>query len=1017
MLISMRLVVLVFLIFSFKCIGQIPSYDWSIGIGGASNDIIRNTTTDNLGNVYNTGYFRNFADFNPGNSSYLLSSNGGQDAFVQKLTENGDLIWARSFGGSLQDDAKDIFVDPLGNVFITGEYNGTIDIDPGPGSSMLTSNGGTDIFIQKLDSNGNFVWGKSIGGQFNDFGTNIIVDSTGNLYVSGAFRDLVDFDPNSGFTSLSSNGFRDIFLLKLNSDGNYIWSKNIGGIGHDEPNALTFDVSGIYLAGCFRDSVDFDPGNGVVNKISNGDYDIFVQKLTYNGDYLWVNTYGGPGNDAAYELCLGGSNIIYISGHFQDSVDFNPSVVSSNIISSNGLLDAFAQKLYKSNGDHIWTHGMGGPQDDSGLGIAVDFQGNPYFSGFFYDQFDADPSVAIYNIMSNGNQDAFVTKFNENGQLLWGANFGSGQDDWGGKMNSDINGDIIFSGFFQGSVDFNVGIPINIETSSGFIDGFCLKLKECYATYSSRSDTVCGSYTAPDGQVYSSSGTYLAVISNSNGCDSIITMNLVIGNNSVNFITENACSSYTAPDGQVYTSTGQYTAILPNSNGCDSLIVITLSINNSYDTLNVSSCNNYAAPNGLVYSSSGTYTSIIPNANGCDSIITINLTITTSTTVSVLESSCGPYTAPDGQVYNSSGQYTAFLPNSSGCDSIINIFLTYNPIPSVDSTSNYVFCESAISNLISFTGSDTNNFYTWTNDNPLIGLNASGTGDINPFFTYNSINIPEYAYVIVTPHISLCTGQPDTFQITINPSPVINPIPNQVLCDGDSTNDILFSGGESNCIYYWSFDDPNLGISLNGAGDINSFEAKNDLPYPVTSNFTAYASQNGCNSLPIVFSITINSVDATITNNSPVLIANASNGALYQWYNCDNDLPISGEVSQSFTAVQSGEYAVIVSQYGCVDTSWCYNINLLDLEDSYNAGNNYEIYPNPTTSSINIIGDIGNSNIVNITLKDINGKCIFYYNDLIKEINDLEITGNPGIYFLQIENSQGQRFNYRIVKI
>ena len=229
----------------------------------------------------------------------------------------------------------------------------------------------------------------------------------------------------------------------------------------------------------------------------------------------------------------------------------------------------------------------------------------------------------------------FVTKFNENGQLLWGANFGAGQDDWGGKMDCDINGDIIFTGFFEGSVDFNVGIPVNIETSSGLIDGFCLKLKECYATYSSRSDTVCGSFTAPDGQIYTSSGTYTAIIPNVNGCDSVITMDLVIGNNSVNFIIENACSSYTAPDGQVYTSSGQYTAIIPNSNGCDSLIVITLFIKDTYETLNISTCNNYAAPNGLVYSSSGTYTAIIPNASGCDSIITINLTITTINNICV----------------------------------------------------------------------------------------------------------------------------------------------------------------------------------------------------------------------------------------------------------------------------------------------------------------------------------------------------------------------------------------------
>ena len=83
----------------------------------------------------------------------------------------------------------------------------------------------------------------------------------------------------------------------------------MGGLGHDEPKALISDISGIYFAGSYRGTVDFDPGIGVVNKTSNGDFDIFVQKLTHNGDYLWVNTYGGPGNDAAYELCFGFSNI------------------------------------------------------------------------------------------------------------------------------------------------------------------------------------------------------------------------------------------------------------------------------------------------------------------------------------------------------------------------------------------------------------------------------------------------------------------------------------------------------------------------------------------------------------------------------------------------------------------------------------------------------------------------------------------------------------------------------------
>ena len=108
---------------------------------------------------------------------------------------------------------------------------------------------------------------------------------------------------------------------------------------------------------------------------------------------------------------------------------------------------------------------------------------------------------------------------------------------------------------------------------------------------------------------------------------------------------------------------------------------------------------------------------------------------------------------------------------------------------------------------------------------------------------------------------------------------------------------------------------------------------------------------------------------------------------------------------------------VIVTQYGCVDTSWCYNINLLDLEDALYAESIYEVYPNPTTSSINIANYGGNNDFVKIILKDIHGKSMFLNNDFINDIYKLDIKGNPGIYFLQLENVNGRIFNYRIVKI
>jgi hypothetical protein len=152
-------------------------------------------------------------------------------------------------------------------------------------------------------------------------------------------------------------------------------------------------------------------------------------------------------------------------------------------------------------------------------------------------------------------------------------------------------------------------------------------------------------------------------------------------------ITEVVCDTYTAPDGQTYTSSGNYTAIIPNAAGCDSTITIDLTVNESTtSSITEVVCDTYTAPDGQTYTSSGNYTAVIPNAAGCDSTITIDLTVNESTTSSITEVVCGDsYTAPDGEIYTSSGSYTAVLTNAVGCDSTISIDLTIVDIdPSID---------------------------------------------------------------------------------------------------------------------------------------------------------------------------------------------------------------------------------------------------------------------------------------------------------------------------------------------
>ncbi len=154
------------------------------------------------------------------------------------------------------------------------------------------------------------------------------------------------------------------------------------------------------------------------------------------------------------------------------------------------------------------------------------------------------------------------------------------------------------------------------------------KLDSCGNSFAAITPTTCSTYTAADGQVYNSSGTYTAIVPNMYGCDSVISIQLTLLPSTSATISANSCDTYTAPDGQVYTASGNYQAIVPNMAGCDSLITIVLDIDSSTTSfISPTACRRYTAPNGSNYTNSGTFTSTIPNAQGCDSVITVQLTI------------------------------------------------------------------------------------------------------------------------------------------------------------------------------------------------------------------------------------------------------------------------------------------------------------------------------------------------------------------------------------------------------
>ncbi len=218
--------------------------------GGAGIDHGLGIDTDAASNVYVAGNFMNTVDFDPSEAVVELTSFGQEDIFVAKYSPAGALIWVRQLGGTGRDYGFDVAVDGAGNVYATGGFRGTADFNPGAATFNLMSVGPQDAFVCKLDSSGNHVWARQFGGNSadfgasNDLGTGIDVDSAGNVHTTGLFWLTADFDPGVGVANLTSAGGSDVFVSKLDTNGNFVWARQFAGAADAGVEDISVDAAG-----------------------------------------------------------------------------------------------------------------------------------------------------------------------------------------------------------------------------------------------------------------------------------------------------------------------------------------------------------------------------------------------------------------------------------------------------------------------------------------------------------------------------------------------------------------------------------------------------------------------------------------------------------------------------------------------------------------------------------------------------------------------------------------------------
>lgn len=369
--------------------------------------------------------------------------------------------WARHTGAtSGPGEVGGVALDTSGNVYSVGTFSGTGDFDPGPGIFTLTSFGGRDAYLSKLDGSGNFLWAVVLGGTGEDQAHGVAVDSTGNVYVVGFFSGTADFDPGPGIYPLTSLGLGDVFISKLDSNGDLVWAAHMGGastLTTDFCKGVALDsVGSVYTVGYFFDTADFDPGPGTFNLTSVGDSDVFVAKLDNGGNFIWAVQLGGPTFDAAYAVALDGGGNIYTVGTFSSTADFDPGLGLFQLVSV-GAQDGFISKL-DSNGTFSWATQLGGTLNDRYLGIAIDASSSIQSVGAFEGTADFDPGIASYNLTSAGAEDIFVSKFDLNGNLTWAVQMGGISRDFAIGVAIDASSNIYTAGyFFGGTADFDPG--------------------------------------------------------------------------------------------------------------------------------------------------------------------------------------------------------------------------------------------------------------------------------------------------------------------------------------------------------------------------------------------------------------------------------------------------------------------------------------------------------------------------------------------------------------------------------
>jgi hypothetical protein len=440
---------------------QAPTWEWAKSAAGSSGtfeDVSTAIAVDNNGNTYSGGFFRSstmsFGSLTLTNQSDTYY----HDAFIVKYDPAGNVLWGKSFGSSLHEEVNAIETDAAGNSYILGEFaSPSVTF----GNTVLTNNGGTDVFLVKLDPSGNVLWAKAIGGTGGEESNALVRDANGDiLTLSNSGSPALSV----GSSNLTTAGSQDLLIVKYAASGNVIWAKTMGGAGADVAYDIAADATNNFaITGRFSGPSMTD-GTGTVT--NTGNTALFVIKFNSAGTYQWSSSWSGSSADYGASVAMDSQgNVLMLARLYELNVTFG-SVTLTCTTTSYGLIK------YNAAGTPLWGETVAGGKID-GVSIKTNALDHILLCGT-----TICPQVVFggYYLNNTGSgRDLLVVKYDSNANELWGVIEGGNSEEYVGKMDVDASGNVYIYGMFL-STSLTFGGTVLTHTAAGQNDNYIAKL-------------------------------------------------------------------------------------------------------------------------------------------------------------------------------------------------------------------------------------------------------------------------------------------------------------------------------------------------------------------------------------------------------------------------------------------------------------------------------------------------------------------------------------------------------------